>query len=84
MRLSFHDAAARTGARPSTIFRAILSGRLGCERDDQGSYLFDQEELEKVFPRARRVAPAPLARAFRDLPAFTAGTEHQSASVARS
>lgn len=74
MGLSLSDAAKETGARPSTIFRAILSGRLGYERDEQGSYIFDPEELQKVFPRGRMVAPAPLARAIRALPAATAAT----------
>jgi hypothetical protein len=62
--LSLREAALRTGTKPSTIFRAILSGRLSFGRDDDGSYAFSAEELERVFSAERRVDPAriPLAQ----------------------
>ena len=62
MGLSLLDAAEVARIKPSTIFRAILSGRLAFERDEDGSYVFDPEELEKVFSPDRRVDPVPLAQ----------------------
>jgi len=61
MGLSLLDAAETARIKPSTIFRAILSGRLPFERDDDGAYVFDPEELEKVFSPGRQVHPVPLA-----------------------
>ncbi len=72
MGYSLLDAAEITGTKPSTIFRAVLSGRLPFERDEEGSYIFDSDELEKVFSRQRRIEPAPLARVMID-PAHQAG-----------
>ena len=62
MGLSLLDAAEIARIKPSTIFRAILSGRLPFERDDEGSYVFDPAELEKVFSPRRQVDPVPLAQ----------------------
>jgi len=61
--LSLVDAAQITGTRPSTIFRAILSGHLAYNRSQEGSYEFERAELERVFSPGRRVMPAPLATA---------------------
>ena len=62
MGLSLLDAAETARIKPSTIFRAILSGRLPFERDDDGSYVFDPEELQRVFSPGRQVDPVPLAQ----------------------
>lgn len=62
MGLSLRDAAEHTGTRPSTILRAVLSGRLVFDRDEEGSYLFDPDELERVFAPGRKVEPVPLAQ----------------------
>lgn len=58
--LTLFDAAQITGTKPSTIFRAILSGHLSFTRDMEGSYKFEREEVERVFSPARRVKPAPI------------------------
>jgi len=71
MGLSLRDAAEHTGTRPSTILRAVLSGRLSHERDSEGSYVFDPGELEAVFAPGRRVEPVPLAQ-IRIVPALPA------------
>jgi hypothetical protein len=64
MALSLRAAAEHTGTRPSTILRAILSGRLSVERDEEGAYRLDPEELELLFSADRKVEPGavPLAR----------------------
>ena len=62
MGVSLREAARRSGVRPSTIFRAILSSRLRYARDEEGSYIFDEDELEKVFSRDRVIERAPMAR----------------------
>lgn len=60
--LSLRAAAEHTGTKPSTILRAILSGRLSFTRDEEGAYEFNHHELERVFAPDRRVGPVPLAQ----------------------
>ena len=64
MALSLRAAAQHTGTKPSTILRAIRSGRLSVERDGEGAYRLDPEELERLFSADRKVEPGavPLAR----------------------
>lgn len=62
MALSLRAAAEHTGTKPSTILRAILSGRLSFSRDGEGAYEFNHDELERVFAPDRRVDPVPLAQ----------------------
>ncbi len=64
MALSLRAAAQHTGAKPSTILRAILSGKLSVDRDGEGAYRLDPDELERLFSADRKVDPSqvPLAR----------------------
>jgi hypothetical protein len=62
MALSLRAAAQHTGTKPSTILRAILSGRLSFSRDDEGAYEFNPDELQRVFAPDRRVEPVSLAQ----------------------
>ena len=64
MAFSLRAAALHTGTKPSTIIRAILSGHLTIERDGEGAYRLDPEELERLFSAERKVDPGgvPLAR----------------------
>ena len=62
MALSLRAAAQHTGTKPSTILRAILSGRLAFTRDGEGAYEFMHDELERVFAPERRVDPVPLSQ----------------------
>ncbi|MBL8908826.1 MAG: hypothetical protein JNM20_19300 [Rhizobiales bacterium] len=60
--LTLRGAAQHTGTKPSTILRAILSGKLGFSRDSDGAYEFDPDELERVFAPDRRADHVPLAQ----------------------
>jgi len=64
MALSLRAAAEHTGTKPSTILRAILSGRLSVEKDGEGAYRLDPDELDRLFSDDRKVDPSgvPLAR----------------------
>lgn len=64
MALSLRAAAQHTGTKPSTILRAILSGRLSVEKDGEGTYRLDPDELDRLFSVDRKVDPSgvPLAR----------------------
>jgi excisionase family DNA binding protein len=48
--LSLREAAEQTGVSKSTIFRAIKSGRMSAQRDDDGNFLIDPAELFRVYP----------------------------------
>src|SRR5215218_1016511 len=50
------EAAQLTGKDRSTILRAIEGGRLSATRDDQGHYLIDPAELERVYGTLRTPA----------------------------
>lgn len=50
MRYTLGQAARATGKGKTTIQRAILSGKLSADRNDDGSYAIDPAELDRVFP----------------------------------
>jgi len=50
MKLSLRQAADQCGKSRSTIHRALKSGKLSGERDDDGSWSIDPSELARVFP----------------------------------
>jgi excisionase family DNA binding protein len=56
--LSLREAAEQTGVSKSTIFRAIQSGRMSAERDDDRNFKIDPAELFRVYPpKSDDVAP---------------------------
>lgn len=50
MKLSLRQAADQCGKSRSTIHRALRSGKLSGERDEDGSWSIDPSELARVFP----------------------------------
>lgn len=50
MKYSLTKAASATGKGKSTIHRAIKSGKLSAEKQEDGSYLIDPAELHRVYP----------------------------------
>jgi len=44
-------AAKATGRSRSTILRAIKSGKLSADKDDNGNYQIDPAELGRVYPQ---------------------------------
>lgn len=54
MQFSLSQAAKETGKGKSSIHRAIKSGRLSAQRQEDGTYSIDAAELFRAFP------PAPL------------------------
>src|SRR4051794_18700397 len=62
--MSARTAAELTGKDRSTILRAIETGRLSASKNDQGHYLIDPAELERVYGSLRApVQPADPADA---------------------
>jgi hypothetical protein len=51
--MSARTAAELTGKDRSTILRAIETGRLSASKNDQGHYLIDPAELERVYGTLR-------------------------------
>lgn len=58
MSFSISRAAKETGLSKSTISRAVKSGRISAQKQDDGSFLIDPAELFRVYPRA--VAQLPF------------------------
>jgi excisionase family DNA binding protein len=48
--LSLREAAEQAGVSKSTIFRAIQSGRMSAERDDDRNFKIQPAELFRVYP----------------------------------
>ncbi len=48
--MGLREAAEQAGTAKSTILRAIQSGRLSAERNAQGGYDIDADELFRVYP----------------------------------
>ena len=46
------QAAKMTGRDPSTIFRALRTGRLSCSKDTAGNRRIDVAELARLYPIA--------------------------------
>ena len=60
MSWSLSEAARETGLSKSTISRAIKSGKVSAQRQDDGSYRIEPAELFRVYPRvAQPLEPAP-------------------------
>ena len=57
MTFSLIKAAEESGKSKSTIHRAIKSGKLSAERNEDGSYSIDPSELARVFPAVRSGTP---------------------------
>ena len=53
------EAAKATGLTKSGIAKAIRSGRVSANRNDNGSYNIDPAELHRVFPPAVNGQPKP-------------------------
>lgn len=51
MSWSISRAAKETGLSKSTISRAIKSGRISAQRQDDGAYLIEPVELFRAYPR---------------------------------
>jgi len=52
--LSLGEAARHAGVSKTTIHRAIKSGRLSAQRNDDGTYSIDPAEVFRVFPSEKR------------------------------
>ena len=57
MKLSLIKAAEASGKSKSTINRAIKSGKLSAQRNDDGSYSIDPSELSRAFPTKPQGTP---------------------------
>lgn len=60
--LTTQQAAELTGKNRSTIWRACKSGRLSATKSDDGDYLIDPAELERVYGTLRGVQPPDALR----------------------
>ena len=50
MKYTLSQAAEATGKNKTTIQRAIKSGKISAQKDDNGAYKIDPSELHRVFP----------------------------------
>lgn len=51
MKLTLGQAAKETGVSKGTLSKAVKSGKLSAERNDDGSFAIDPAELFRVFPK---------------------------------
>jgi len=58
MKFSLVKAAQVSGKSKSTINRAIKSGKLSAQRNEDGSYDIDPSELARAFPAKHSGTPA--------------------------
>src|SRR4051794_32477864 len=58
MPLSLRAAARESGVAKTTLLRAIKSGRLSAQRDDQGGWSIDPSELFRAYPPTPSSGPA--------------------------
>ena len=59
------QAAKMTGRDPSTIFRALRTGRLSYTKDEAGNRRIDIAELERLYPLVKRPDAEPTNGAIR-------------------
>lgn len=96
MSFSISRAAKETGLSKSTISRAVKSGRISAQKQDDGSFLIDPAELFRVYPRAVAQPPSdaphdalrnpgelPVATASNDLEILKVKLEMTEAMLAR-
>lgn len=50
MKYTAGQAAKATGVATATITRALKSGRISGQKDDNGAWMIDPAELHRVFP----------------------------------
>src|SRR5215213_8660562 len=82
--LTLGAAAKLTGLNRTTVLRAIKSGKLSAARRDDGSYVIDPAELERVYtirqmPDVQGAQQAEVGDARRGAQAGAAGDAHQHA-----
>lgn len=58
MSFSISRAAKEAGLSKSTISRAVKSGRISAQKQDDGSFLIDPAELFRVYPRTVAQPPS--------------------------
>ena len=63
MKFSANQAAEKTGKHVTTIIRAIKSGKLSADKNEDGSYSIDTSELFRVYSEKDSAAPAMLKSA---------------------
>lgn len=51
MKLTLNEAAMESGKAKSTISKAIKSGKLSAEKNEDGSFSIDPSELFRVYPK---------------------------------
>lgn len=51
MKFTLNEAASECGKAKSTISKAIKSGKLSAEKNDDGSFSIDPSELFRVYPK---------------------------------
>lgn len=56
---SMAEAARQTGVSKATIHRAIKSGKLSAQRQDDGSYAISPAELFRAYPSMKRGETVP-------------------------
>lgn len=60
--MSLKEAADAVGKDPSTLSRAVKSGRLSCGKDSNGHRIFDPAELMRVYGELNTEGDAGVAR----------------------
>ena len=86
MMLTLGAASKLTGLNRTTVLRAIKSGRLSATRRDDGSYVIDPAELERVYtirqmPDVQGAQRDEVGDARRGAQAGASSDAHQSAQA---
>ena len=69
--MSLKEAAEAVGKDPSTLSRAVKSGRLSCGKDSSGQRVFDPAELMRVYGKLNLPDDAEVVRTSADARART-------------